>query len=71
MKPERKEVALSDEAKMIFKIVKDYKKVDLKWLKEEVGLSNKKWDKSLKELNSKALTGIHKLPDGTFQVWLE
>jgi lysyl-tRNA synthetase class 2 len=71
MRPEKKQVELSDEAKSIFKIVKDYNKVELNWLKEQVGLSNKKWDKSIKELTKNALVGIHKMPEGGFEVWLE
>ncbi|WP_299114285.1 lysine--tRNA ligase [uncultured Winogradskyella sp.] len=71
MKPEQKQVAISDEAKSIFKIVKDYNKVELNWLKTQVGLSNKKWDKSIKELTKNALVGVQKLPDGTLEVWLE
>ncbi|TVZ48656.1 lysine--tRNA ligase [Olleya sp. Hel_I_94] len=71
MRPEKKALAISDEAKSILKIVKEYNKVDLKWLKEQVGLSNKKWDKSMKELGKHGLVSVNKLPEGTFEVWFE
>ncbi|PVW12170.1 lysine--tRNA ligase [Marixanthomonas spongiae] len=71
MKPEKKPLDITDEAKEIFKIVKDYKKVDLVWLKNQVGLSNKKWDKSIKELKKNALVSVNKLNDGSIEVWLE
>ncbi len=69
MKPEKKAIAISEEAKEILKIVSIHKKVELNWLKEQVGLSNKKWDKSLKELNKKGLTSVKKLANETLEVW--
>ncbi len=71
MKPEKKQVALSDEAKDVFKLISKYKKAELNWLKGESGLSNKKWDKSIKELTKNALASVNKLEDGTLEVWLE
>jgi lysyl-tRNA synthetase class 2 len=71
MRPEKKQVELSEDAKSIFKIIKDYKKVELEWLKEQVGFSNKKWDKAIKELTTQALASVNKYPDGKLEVWLE
>ena len=71
MRPEKKQVEISEEAKIIFKIVNDCKKVDLIWLKEQSGLSGKKWDKAIKELTSNALASVNKYPDGKLEVWLD
>ena len=71
MRPEKKQVELSEEAKAIFKIVKDHKKVGLEWLKEQVDYSNKKWDKAIKELTSQALVSVNRFPDGKLEVWLD
>ena len=50
MKPEKKAVVLSDEAKEVLALLKKAEKIALNLLKEQSGLSNKKWDKSIKEL---------------------
>ncbi|TPN86702.1 lysine--tRNA ligase [Aquimarina algicola] len=60
MKPERKAVAISDEAKGILKILKDAEKLPLDDLKTQSGLSNKKWDKSVKELTKNKLAKVTK-----------
>ena len=40
-------------------------------LKEESQLSNKKWDKAIKELNKNALSSVNRLPNGDLEVWVE
>ena len=66
MRPERKKVELSDEAKTIFESLKKAQKLPLNHLKEQSGLSNKKWDKSIKELTKNNLAKVEKNDDGLF-----
>ena len=51
MKPEKKAVALSDNEKAIFEILKSNSGIQLAALKTQSGLSNKGWDKGIKGLN--------------------
>jgi len=71
MKPEKKEIALTDEAKVVLTQLKKASPVLLNALKERSGLSNKKWDKAIKELTKNKLASVKKLPNGVLQVWLE
>jgi lysyl-tRNA synthetase class 2 len=66
MKPERKQVALTDEAKAVFELLKKAEKLPLAELKTQAGLSNKKWDKSIKELTKNKLAKVEKNDDGLF-----
>ncbi|MDT0555823.1 lysine--tRNA ligase [Patiriisocius hiemis] len=66
MKPERKAVALTDEAKAVLALLKKAEKLELTALKEQSGLSNKKWDKSIKELTKNKLANVEKTDDGLF-----
>lgn len=66
MKPERKQVALTDEAKAVLEILKKAEKLPLADLKVQAGLSNKKWDKSIKELTKNNLAKVEKNDDGLF-----
>ena len=66
MKPERKQVALTDEAKVILEILKKAEKLPLADLKVKAALSNKKWDKSIKELTKNNLAKVEKNDDGLF-----
>lgn len=50
MKPERPKVALTEEAKSVLSLLKKAKEIPLSDLKSSAGLSNKKWDKAIKEL---------------------
>ena len=63
MKPERKAVAMTDEEKAVFNILKDNSPIDLSELKAQVGLSNKKWDKAMKGLAKHGLTEVTKTED--------
>ncbi|APY11484.1 lysine--tRNA ligase [Seonamhaeicola sp. S2-3] len=66
MRPEKKQVALTDEAKAIFDILKKVEKSPLTELKSQSGLSNKKWDKSIKELTKNKLAKVEKTEEGLF-----
>ncbi len=66
MRPEKKQIALTDEAKAIFEILKTTGKSELIDLKTQSGLSNKKWDKSIKELTKNKLAKVEKTDDGLF-----
>ena len=66
MKPEIKKVALTIEEKAILDILKKEKKMILDELKSQSGLSNKKWDKSIKSLNKNKLTKVEKTDEGLF-----
>ena len=66
MKPERKKVALTDEAKAVLDILKKAEKLSLDDLKSQSGLSNKKWDKSIKELTKNSLAKVEKTEEGLF-----
>ncbi|MDG1571980.1 lysine--tRNA ligase [Robiginitalea sp. M366] len=64
MKPEAKPVELSEEEKAILEALKPAGEMDLAALKEEVGLSNKKWDKATKALSKKGLFEVIKTDAG-------
>ena len=55
MKPEVKQVALTDEEKIVLGILKNQSPIDLIELKIQSGLSNKKWDKTIKGLTKKSI----------------
>lgn len=68
MKPEKKAVAveLTDEAKAILADLTKAGKMELAALKENAGLSNKKWDKAVKELTQNGLAKVEKNDEGLF-----
>lgn len=66
MRPEKKQVALSDNEKAIFEILKTQKRMDLSELKLQSGLSNKGWDKGIKGLAKHGLTKVEKTNEGLF-----
>ena len=66
MKPEKKALAISDEAKEVLAILTKVEKTELANLKTESGLSNKKWDKTIKELTKNTLAKVEKTDDGLF-----
>ncbi len=63
MKPEKKQVELTEEEKAIFSLLKANSPVTLLELKEQSGLSNKKWDVSIKGLTGKKLAKVEKTGD--------
>lgn len=66
MRPEKKPLAISDEAKEVLNILKKAEKLELVSLKGQSGLSNKKWDKTIKELTKNNLAKVEKTDDGLF-----
>ncbi len=64
MKPEREQVALNDEEKAVFNLLKANSPMDLNDLKSQSGLSNKKWDKTIKHLTKNNLAKVHKTDEG-------
>ncbi|MBU2526122.1 MAG: lysine--tRNA ligase [Bacteroidetes bacterium] len=64
MKPEKKAIALSDEAKEILNHLKTEGEKLLEEVKNQTGLSNKKWDKAIKELTQNQLAKVTKNEDG-------
>tara|TARA_Y100000385_G_scaffold286330_1_gene348128 strand:+ start:6128 stop:7825 length:1698 start_codon:yes stop_codon:yes gene_type:complete len=63
MKPEKKALALSDNEKVIFEILKSNSQIPLADLKTQSGLSNKGWDKGVKGLTSKQLAKVSKFEE--------
>ncbi len=66
MKPEafeKKGPELTENEKLIFDIISKEKSMDLSILKEQVGLSNKQWDKGMKGLSKHGLTKVTKTDD--------
>jgi lysyl-tRNA synthetase class 2 len=66
MKPERKAEALSDEEKLVMDSVKKSDSKELIAVKTSTGLSNKKWDNSIKKLTLKKLVKVVKNEEGLF-----
>ena len=64
MKPAKKETDISEDAKVIFNRLKNVEQILLADFKSEFDLSNKKWDKILKELRGNDLVDIFKSDDG-------
>ena len=65
MKPIKKEPDISEDAKVIFNRLKNIEQILLADFKSEFDLSNKKWDKVLKELRGNNLIDIFKSDDGS------
>jgi Lysyl-tRNA synthetase (class II) len=66
MKPEQKQVAMTDDEKAVFAILKNNSPIDLVALKTQSGLSNKKWDKVIKGLTGNKLAKVSKTDKGLF-----
>ncbi|MBL4663161.1 MAG: lysine--tRNA ligase [Flavobacteriaceae bacterium] len=66
MKPEQKQVALTEDEKVVFRILMDKPTIVLIELKSQSGLSNKKWDKTIKGLTKNGLAKVSKTEDGLF-----
>ncbi|MEY8869691.1 lysine--tRNA ligase [Meridianimaribacter flavus] len=63
MKPEKKQVEMTEEEKLVFNILKSNSPIDLNELKTQSALSNKKWDKTIKGLTGKKLAKVNKTDD--------
>jgi lysyl-tRNA synthetase class 2 len=68
MRPEKKApvVELNDEEKAVLAIITKAEKIDLVTLKTQSGLSNKKWDKTIKGLTKKEVAKVSKTDEGLF-----
>ncbi|MCO6175489.1 lysine--tRNA ligase [Flavobacterium sp. NRK F10] len=60
MKPEKKQVEISEEAKSLMTFISGHETIKLISLKEMSNLSGKKWDKATKELTKQGLIKISK-----------
>ncbi|MDF0717979.1 lysine--tRNA ligase [Muricauda sp. 334s03] len=63
MRPEKKQVELTEEEKIILDILKPQGEMSLADLKSKAGLSGKKWDKSTKGLSKHGLIKVEKTED--------
>ena len=68
MRPEKKGPTLTDEEQTIVDLLKKESPAVLKTLKEQAGLSNKKWDKAIKGLTSKSVVEVTKTDDALWVV---
>jgi len=66
MRPEKKaaSIKLNDEEKAVLAIITKTEKIDLNALKTQSGLSNKKWDKTIKGLTKNKLAKVSKTDQG-------
>ena len=62
----KKALELSEDEKMLMGILKNNSPIDLNELKEQAGLSNKKWDKAIKGLTKNKLARVEKTDAGLF-----
>ncbi len=70
MRPERKAIALTDDTKAVLALLKKGGTIELDTLKEQAGLSNKKWDKAVKELTKNSLAKVDNTNSGLFIIAL-
>jgi lysyl-tRNA synthetase, class II len=66
MRPEIQGPALTDEEEIVLNLLEKNHPVLLSELKENAGLSNKKWDKAIKGLGAHKLAKVTKSEDGLF-----
>ena len=68
MKPEKKapSIALNDDEKAVLEILTKAEKIALPELKSQSGLSNKKWDKTIKGLTKYNLAKVNNTDEGLF-----
>ncbi len=66
MRPEKKAVEMSEDEKAIFNILKTNSPMLLNDLKTQSGFSNKKWDKTIKDLTKRNLAKINNTEEGLF-----
>jgi lysyl-tRNA synthetase class 2 len=63
MRPEKKGPKLTEEEQLVVDLLKKESPVALSSLKEQSGLSNKKWDKTIKGLTAKSIAEVKKTND--------
>ncbi|MDP3359522.1 MAG: lysine--tRNA ligase [Lutibacter sp.] len=66
MRPEKKAIEMSEDEKAIFNILKANSPILLNDLKMQSGFSNKKWDKTIKDLTKRNLAKINNTEEGLF-----
>ena len=69
MRPEQRitvDVELTVEEKDLLALITKAEKIDLNELKTQSGLSNKKWDKTIKGLAKKEVAKVSKTAEGLF-----
>ena len=68
MRPEKQapSIELNDEEKAVLVIITKAERIDLNELKTQSGLSNKKWDKTIKGLTKKEVAKVSKTDEGLF-----
>ena len=68
MRPEKKapSIELNDEEKAVLALIEKAGTIDLNDLKAQSGLSNKKWDKTIKGLTKKEVAKVSKTAEGLF-----
>ena len=68
MRPEKKapSVELNDDEKAVLSILQKAENIELNTLKTQSGLSNKKWDKTIKGLTKKEVAKVSKTDEGLF-----
>jgi len=68
MRPEKKatSIELNDDEKAVLAIITNVEKIDLNTLKVQSGLSNKKWDKTIKSLTKNNVAKVSKTDKGLF-----
>jgi lysyl-tRNA synthetase class 2 len=68
MRPEKKapSIELNDEEKAVLALITKAEKIKLETLKIQSGLSNKKWDKTIKGLTKKDVAKVSKTDEGLF-----
>ena len=64
MKPESKPKVLSEDEKLVLNLLKGNSPTDLNALKDQTGLSKKKWDKAIKALTQHKLARVEKTGEG-------
>ncbi len=70
MRPEKKGPTLTEEEQGIVDLLKKESPVALASLKEQSGLSNKKWDKAIKGLTGKSIAEVKKTDDALLVILL-
>ncbi len=63
MRPEKKGPQLTEEEQLLVDLLKKENPAELQSIKEQAGLSNKKWDKTIKGLTKKSIVEVTKTDD--------
>jgi hypothetical protein len=58
------DIELTDDEEVILNLLNDHSPINLNELKDQSGLSNKKWDKAIKGLTKNKLAKVEKAEEG-------